>query len=200
MLGCKDCSAPLVAGENWTEGQQRARNYVCRSCMSDRGKAHYAAHKDRAAQLQRERLRQPSKAKAAAELKSRYYAENREKWKQYRATQKAKEDSDPWHRAARLTTWIRARAGRTGREFDLTHEWVAERLAVGKCEVTGLPLDLARPEDGRFHPWGPSVDRIDCKKGYTQDNCRVVVWIYNMAKSEWSDEVVLQFAKALAAR
>lgn len=200
MPTCRDCDATLVAGENWTEGQQRARRYICRPCMSERGKAHYAKHKDRALELQRERLRNPLKAREASELKSQYYAANREKWKEYGARHKAKAAGDPLLRAGRLLAWIRVRAARTGREFDLTREWIGDRLQAGVCEVTGIPLELSKPPGSRFHPWAPSVDRIDCKKGYTQDNCRVVCWIYNMAKSEWSDEVVMTFARALAAR
>lgn len=197
---CKDCSAILTPGENWSEGHVRNRSYLCRGCVSARGRAHYAKHSERAAELQRKRLADPVKAKAAADLKSKYYAENREKWAAYQVTQKAKESSDPWRRASRLLTWIRARAATTGREFDLTREWIAERLQAGVCEVTGIPLELSKPPGSRFHPWAPSVDRVDSKLGYTQGNCRVVCWIYNMAKSEWSDEVVMTFAKALSAR
>jgi hypothetical protein len=30
----------------------------------------------------------------------------------------------------------------------------------------------------------PSIDRIDSSKGYTPDNCRVVLWIINQAKND----------------
>lgn len=199
MPTCRDCAVALDE-QNWSEGQRKARTYVCRGCMSERGKAHYAAHRDRALQVRRERLRQPSKAREDAELKSQYYAANREKWKEYGARYKAKAAADPMLRAGRLLAWIRVRAARTDREFDLTREWIGERLQSGVCEVTGIALELSKPPGSRFHPWAPSVDRIDCKKGYTQDNCRVVCWIYNMAKSEWTDDVVVTFAKALAER
>jgi hypothetical protein len=145
-------------------------------------------------------LKVPEASDADASAKQRYYLENKEKWLTYRETQKRKSDSLPWHRAGRLLVWIRARAGKMGCGFDLTHEWLAQRLEAGACEVTDIPLELSKPPGSRFHPWAPSVDRIDCKLGYTQDNCRVVCWIYNMAKSEWTDDVVMTFAKALAAR
>jgi len=197
---CRACGVQLEAGANWTEGLVRSRTYLCRTCNSAKGKAHYAAHAERSAEMQRARLAKPKAAMAIAGTKSRYYAENKERWAAYRITQKDKEASLPWHRAGRLLTWIRARAGKTDRLFDLTHEWLAERLERGVCEVTGVALELSKPPGSRFHPWAPSVDRIDCKKGYTQDNCRVVCWIYNMAKSEWSDEIVTTFALALAER
>lgn len=197
---CRKCSVLLALGVNWTEAQARSRNYICRTCLSAKGKAHYALHAERAAELQRKRLSEPSRQKKAAELKSAYYAENREKWVEYRKTHREKMQRDASLRAGKLLTWIRVRAAKSQREFDLTREWIAERLQSGMCEVTGIPLELSKPPGSRFHPWAPSVDRIDSKLGYTQDNCRVVCWIYNMAKSEWSDEVVMTFAKALSAK
>lgn len=198
MRTCRKCDAALVAGENWSEGLVASRTYLCRECNSRKGREHYAKHAERAAELQRKRLSEPSRKKADADLKSRYYALNRAKWDEYRVNHKNRLQVDALLRAGKLLTWIRSRAARTGREFDLSREWIAERLARGVCEVTGIPLELSKPPGSRFHPWAPSVDRIDCKKGYTQDNCRVVCWIYNMAKSEWCDDVVVTFALALA--
>lgn len=195
---CRQCNVLLVLGETWSEGQARNRNYLCRTCMSESGKAHYAKHAQRAAELQRARLAKPSKAREASELKSAYYAANREKWKQYRHNARQKLTTSVSHRAAKLLTWIRVRAARTGREFDLTSEWLLEKMQAGVCEVAGIRLDLGKDGDSRFNPWGPSIDRIDSARGYTQDNCRLVCWIYNMAKAEWSDEVVMTLAKALA--
>lgn len=197
---CRKCLAPLILGDNWTEGVARARSYICRTCLSARGQAHYALHAERAAELRRKRMENPSRRKSDAEMKSAYYAANREKWVEYRKTARSRLEQDATLRAGRLLTWIRVRAARTQREFDLTREWIADRLQAGVCEVTGIPLELGKPPGSRFHPWAPSVDRIDSKLGYTQGNCRVVCWIYNMAKSEWSDEVVMTFAKALSAR
>lgn len=78
--------------------------------------------------------------------------------------------------------------------FDLTHEWIQERLDTGVCEVTGLPFTIA---SGPRSPWTPSLDQINPREGYTQKNCRVVVWIYNTAKQNWSDAEVRQLAEAL---
>lgn len=33
----------------------------------------------------------------------------------------------------------------------------------------------------------PSIDRSDNDKGYTEDNCRVVLWLFNQARSNLSD-------------
>jgi hypothetical protein len=47
------------------------------------------------------------------------------------------------------------------------------------------------------NPWSPSLDRIDPKIGYTLENTRVVVWIYNTAKNVFHDEDVMLMAQAL---
>jgi len=197
---CNRCGVALVFGENWTEGMAKSNSYMCRSCNSAKGKAHYALNAQKQLDKQRERLKTADGAVKRANYSSKFYAEHKDRWEGYRATQRAKENSDAWVRSGRMLAWIRIRAARKGLEFDLTREWIADALIRGECSVTGIKLDLGREANFRFHPWSPSVDRMDCKKGYTQDNCRIVCWIYNMAKSEWSDEIVTTFAKALAAR
>lgn len=197
---CNRCGVALTLGENWTEGLARSNSYMCRACNSAKGKAHYALHAQKYLDMQRARLQSKEGAAARTEYSTEFYAKNKDRWLGYRATQKAKEDSDAWARSGRMLLWVRKRAAQRGMEFDLTREWIAQAIETGACAVTGIKFDLGRADTQRFHPWSPSVDRMDFKRGYTQDNCRVVCWIYNMAKSEWSDEVVMTFAKALAAR
>lgn len=197
---CATCGVVLVPGENWSSGLFNTKNYLCRLCNSAKGKIHYQANKERADRLQRERLARPAVAKHASEYKSAYYAKNKEQWKKYRETQKKKENTEPWHRAGRLMVWVRARAAKNGMDFDLDREWVEKKLSVGVCEITGIKFELGRTDSGRFNPWGPSIDRINSSHGYTKDNCRMVVWIYNMAKAEWDDEIVLEMAKALVTK
>lgn len=198
MPACRKCLAPLILGENWSQGVEKTRNYICRECNSKKGSEHYRKHVERAALLQRERLRKPAAAAQASATKRAYYSANKARWAAYRETQKAKEASLTWHRAGKILTWARARAASKGIEFDLTREWLDQRLSAGVCEVSGIALELGKPDGQRFHPWAPSVDRVDSRHGYTQENCRVVVWIYNMAKSEWTDADVMKLAQALA--
>ena len=80
---------------------------------------------------------------------------------------------------------------------ELTPEWIAEKLTAGFCEVTGLAFVLTgEPRN----PWSPSLDRIDSSVGYTLENTRVVVWIYNAAKNVFSDADVLLMAQAVVNR
>lgn len=176
----------------------RSNSYMCRPCNSDKGKEHYAKHSQKYLDMQRERLKTKEGSEKRQAYAETFYAKNKDRWIGYRETQKHKENTDTWVRAGRMLIWIRKRAAEKQYEFDLTREWIEQRLVRGTCEVTGLTFDLGRDTAQRFNPWCPSIDRIDSSKGYTQGNCRAVVWIYNMAKSEWSDEVVMRFAKALA--
>ena len=103
----------------------------------------------------------------------------------------------PHRRASILLRASKKRATEKDWDHDLTLEWIRDRIEKGLCEVTNLPFDLAPSKDTHKNPWGPSLDRIDSDGGYTQDNCRIVVAVYNFAANQWGDEVVMQLAEAL---
>ena len=92
---------------------------------------------------------------------------------------------------------IRGRAKTKNYDFDLTLEFLVELFAPMRCSVTGMELSFDGTDGHCTHPWTPSVDRRDSKRGYTQDNVRLVSWAYNNAKGDWPDEVVLEMARAL---
>ena len=81
------------------------------------------------------------------------------------------------------------RARRFGLEFHLTHEWAAEKYERGS-PLSGLPFGVG--------PFAPSIDRIDSDGGYTIDNSRMVLRAENLFKNEWSDDVVVTIATAIA--
>lgn len=88
-------------------------------------------------------------------------------------------------------------ARKRGHECTITVEMIEEMLAPMTCAVTGLPLKLEHSGNSARNPWAPSIDRIDCSKGYVPGNVRVVCWAYNTMRSDFPDEVVLTLAKAL---
>lgn len=88
----------------------------------------------------------------------------------------------------------KARALRKGFAFELTETWAQERW-TGKCELTGAPF-IASP-DGRPSAFSVSLDRIDGSKGYTQDNCRFILWSVNRFKSNYDDETMMHIARLL---
>jgi hypothetical protein len=101
-------------------------------------------------------------------------------------------------RAKLLFNNAKDRARRTGKEFDLTEEWIIEILKNGICQATGIPFDLEQGDgQGQGRAWGPSLDRIDNSEGYTKDNTQVVCWIYNRAKGVGSHSDVVTMAEAL---
>lgn len=80
-------------------------------------------------------------------------------------------------------------------DFDLTREWIADRL-LGRCPLTGRSFELKVGGNGvRNNPYAPSLDRIDPKKGYTMDNVRVITTQANVARNQWGDDLLVQFAK-----
>lgn len=69
---------------------------------------------------------------------------------------------------------------------DLEELWLRSK---GRCELTGIRLDLFRASAWRRRPYAPSIDRIDSNMGYTKDNCRIVCVAINLALNEWGEEV-----------
>ena len=88
------------------------------------------------------------------------------------------------------------RSEKLGLKFDLTKEWLMEKLNKGVCEITNEPFDFSLPKSTSYYnPYAPSVDKIDPKKGYTKDNCRIVLIAINFGMNEWGLETYLKIAK-----
>lgn len=101
-------------------------------------------------------------------------------------------------RVSRMLISIRNRAKKLGYECDLTPDWLRLRVETGVCAATGEVFNLSVIGGrGKKNPLAPSVDRIDCSRGYTMDNCRVVTTIFNMARNDFGDEALARMAKGL---
>ena len=75
---------------------------------------------------------------------------------------------------------LRVKCREQGLAFNLTVDWYVDKLKGG-CELSGVPFVW----DGGGHgpkPQSQSVDRVVPELGYTQDNCRMVLFAYNIAK------------------
>ena len=102
------------------------------------------------------------------------------------------------HRASMLLNAAKARATEKNLEFNITKEWVLDKLTKGKCEATGLDIVLTGYLDSQVsNPYAPSIDRRDNSKGYTVDNSQLVLVAYNKFKSDYDEQEVLTIAKAL---
>jgi hypothetical protein len=108
--------------------------------------------------------------------------------------QVAKWKAKPEGRAYVLRGSAKHRAKKYGVPFDLTLEWLQVRIEAGRCEVTGLPFNM--DSNKRNTPFAPSVDRINSAGGYTEDNCRLVLFAVNAALGDWGEAVALDIIQA----
>lgn len=123
--------------------------------------------------------------------------------KRYYNTEKGQKNrreyrTTPRARAGSLWWVAKKRATKKNLDFTISKKWIFEILQKGLCEVTNISFDLSRKGMRNFY--SPSIDRIDNTKGYTQDNCRVVIWGYNSAKGVDTDIDVMIMARALCKR
>jgi len=92
-----------------------------------------------------------------------------------------------YRRAVNLIYNARRRARQKNLKFDLDIDWAFEKLRIGVCPVTGLKFRSEVKGFKERSEYTPSIDRINPKLGYTKDNCRIVIWWYNIAKQTYSD-------------
>lgn len=119
---------------------------------------------------------------------------------QARKLQKAQYNTGYGRRVRTQTPWrallwyAKDRARRAGLSFDLTEEWAINRW-TGRCEMSDLPFQVGLEGHQRVI-WAPSIDRIEPEKGYTQDNCRFVLFAINSFKHAASDDDIYLIAEA----
>lgn len=122
----------------------------------------------------------------------KYRAENPDKARSESRKSKAKQyySDDPYTVLKYLLGYCKGRAKSRSYEFDLDAEFLFElyNQQDGKCAVTGLPF-IFEKSDFEKRPFAPSIDRINCSKGYTKNNVRLVCGAVNIALNEYGDAV-----------
>lgn len=95
----------------------------------------------------------------------------------------------------------RTRARTRGLPFDLTVDWALDQAKSQgfKCSLTGIPFYTISAATSKVSPYIPSLDRVDCAKGYTQDNVRIVCWAVNAMLLDWGEDIFAQVASRLKA-
>lgn len=166
------------------EGRARHRAYV---------KA-YTARPEVAARIRAYRAKPETKAKGSA-ARAKWLSKPGVKERQ-RATWYERRCL-PEARAKTLHNACLKRAQKRGLPFDLTLEWLTEKIKSGICEATGLAFDFGPPPNGwNYNPKGPSVDQIDAGGGYTISNCRIVLVAFNNAVGQYGDDLYAEVATA----
>lgn len=94
-----------------------------------------------------------------------------------------------------LLQGAKQRAKKRGLEFDLDYTWAISEWGDGCCKRTNIKFNLNN--NGTTGNYSPTIDRIDNSRGYTKDNCQLVIWMYNRAKGSGTDIDVTVLAKAL---
>lgn len=105
--------------------------------------------------------------------------------------------SKTWGRAASLYTSARLRSKKLDRPFEITSNFIKEKIEKGICEKSGLKFDLSYVETRR-NPFAPSVDRIDSNGGYTVENTQIVCSMYNAGKNEHDELDFIAMCLAVA--
>lgn len=145
------------------------------------------------------KLRRQNNKESIAKNKKKYYENNKEsiaktRKKYYKNNEEGirRRESVKYDtikgRVNQLFYRAKARSLKKKLEFNITREWIIEKITNGKCELTGIPFILYRSDKYSTHPYSPSIDRIDSSKGYFEDNCRMIVSSLNMALNEYGDE------------
>lgn len=117
-----------------------------------------------------------------------------------RGRTKAHSCSDCYHLYRPLYNLVHAakyRAIKSGVKFDLDIHWAIRQPRV--CPKTNLPMSYADngANYGTRNPLAASIDKIDSKGGYTQDNCQIVSWWYNVSKQDFKEDKIIDLCRAV---
>lgn len=96
----------------------------------------------------------------------------------------------------------KARALKKGMQFYLR---VEDLYQMGEkqewaCAMSGIKFNLEYDRDAKFtyNPFGISVDRRDCSKGYYAGNIRLVLTAVNFGLNDWGEDIFTQICRAIA--
>lgn len=96
----------------------------------------------------------------------------------------------------------RKRATKHSRAINIAFDDVAAMLErqAGRCAVSGMPFSLEQTGGSLVRPFAPSLDRIDCARGYEIGNVRLVCHCINLMMNEWGDVVFARVSAAMRER
>jgi len=159
--------------EKSEDGNHR-RNSVCKACVLEYNRKRYSdnpEYKHKRQEREKKRQENPEVKEASQKRSADFYKSI----------------------SGRAKTLYKSATRRAVKyeEFDLTVNWIEDKLKSGFCEITHLPFDLSQHPKYEKNPFAPSIDRRDSSKGYTKENTRVVIWQVNLLRGEMNDEEIL---------
>jgi hypothetical protein len=120
-----------------------------------------------------------------------YRKQNKDRYKQLNKTKYIeRRNTRPWEF---MIISARNRARTNGILFDLSNNWAKLRW-TGRCELTHIPFVVG----GKRSAFSASLDRKDPNKGYTQDNCWIILWGINLLKQGDKLEITLAFIRQVS--
>jgi hypothetical protein len=143
--------------------------------------------------------------KVVGKVQRKYSKEQWEKRQEYRRRYAAenKDQQAEWQKKYREDNYLKyllmecnTRAKQKGWEIEIDLAWIEQQYVSGVCSKTGIPY----PQGNIDSPWKPSIDRINSTKGYTKNNCQLVCWAYNRAKSNMTEDAFIRMCKAVVNR
>jgi len=94
----------------------------------------------------------------------------------------------------RLFAYSKVRAKEKNLEHTITYNWLEQQTYENTCSATGLQFNYDTTK--QRNPFGPSIDRIDIKQGYTPENCRLVIWAFNAGLGHYTETDLYKVCKA----
>lgn len=181
------------AATPWNDRPDRERLNAARNAR------YYANHEENKRKQNEWRRANPERVREIARAEYlRNKAAHTERVRAYREKNPSDKNAQ-YKRAKQKRPWLRAlenarhRSLKKGFAFDLTREW-CEQNWTGHCIVSGLPFSFGT----QLHfPFSPSIDRIRSDLGYTQNNCRFVLFAVNSFKGTGTDEDIIKIAQAI---
>lgn len=100
--------------------------------------------------------------------------------------------------------FIKAKKGakQRGIAFELTEDDVLSlfQRQNWRCALTQKPFNNKRPHGQRTRPWAASLDRIDSRRSYTVENCRLVCTFVNVALNTYGESLFSELLEHMVRR
>ena len=131
-------------------------------------------------------------------LKKQYAKENSEQRRLTTADYRSRVKSSRVHFIREILRTAKTNARKRNMVFEITYDFVDSKIIFQKekCALTGIIFSYNPDESSRCRAHAPSIDRIDNKKGYTEENVQIVCCMVNRAKNEYSQQMFDHMCRA----